>query len=79
MEHILGKECDVSQSDNNKNCPLCFARGFICEICRSEDIIFPFQPELEVNNNISNHLGFIQKEWCEPYIISAILYFVDFL
>ena len=50
-ELIIGK-ADISQNEN-QSCPLCFARGFICELCRSEDIIFPFQPELEVNNNIS--------------------------
>ena len=54
MDHVFGKDGNSATStDNSDNCPLCFARGFICEECRSEDVIFPFQPESEVNiNNI---------------------------
>ena len=50
MDHVFGKDGNSATStDNGDNCPLCFARGFICEECRSEDVIFPFQPESEVN------------------------------
>ncbi|KAM4701066.1 protein associated with UVRAG as autophagy enhancer isoform 2-T2 [Discoglossus pictus] len=28
------------------DCQLCQARGFICEFCRSDDVIFPFQIEI---------------------------------
>ena len=50
MDHIMGKVCSSSThtQDENDSCPLCFARGFICEFCRSEEIIFPFQSALEV-------------------------------
>ena len=50
MDHVFGKDGNSATStDNGDNCPLCFARGFICEECRSEDVIFPFQPESEVS------------------------------
>uniref|UniRef100_A0A4W6C4Y4 Rubicon like autophagy enhancer n=1 Tax=Lates calcarifer TaxID=8187 RepID=A0A4W6C4Y4_LATCA len=29
-----------------ENCELCLARGFICEFCRENDIIFPFQRDI---------------------------------
>ena len=48
LDHVLGVTCDTSPSGKGESCPLCFARGFICEACRSEDIIFPFQSEPEV-------------------------------
>ena len=51
MDHVFGKDGNSETStDNGDNCPLCFARGFICEECRSEDVIFPFQPESEVKH-----------------------------
>ena len=54
IEHIMGKACNDQEDNNIGNCPLCSARGFICESCRSEDIIFPFQSRSEVNQNIQN-------------------------
>ena len=44
----MGKVSNPPEVNHVNNCPLCFARGFICEFCRSEDIIFPFQPVSEV-------------------------------
>ncbi|XP_033864223.3 protein associated with UVRAG as autophagy enhancer-like isoform X2 [Acipenser ruthenus] len=29
-----------------ENCELCQARGFICEICRNNDVLFPFQTDI---------------------------------
>ncbi|KAM9343414.1 protein associated with UVRAG as autophagy enhancer [Pholidichthys leucotaenia] len=29
-----------------ENCELCLARGFICEFCRENDVIFPFQTDI---------------------------------
>ncbi|KAM4557837.1 protein associated with UVRAG as autophagy enhancer [Odontesthes bonariensis] len=35
-----------SAIDHVESCELCLARGFVCEICREKDIIFPFQRDL---------------------------------
>ncbi|XP_072253503.1 protein associated with UVRAG as autophagy enhancer [Leuresthes tenuis] len=35
-----------SAIDHVESCQLCLARGFVCEICREKDIIFPFQSDL---------------------------------
>lgn len=38
----LKKQIDLA-SDHIFKCQLCLARGFICEGCRSKEVIFPFQ------------------------------------
>ena len=48
IEHIFGGSSYSDQKDSNPGCPLCSARGFICEACRSEDIIYPFQSEVRM-------------------------------
>merc|ERR1719412_1870539 len=45
IAHVFGRSNPNDQNDKNAGCPLCSARAFICEACRSEDIIYPFQPE----------------------------------
>ncbi|CAG5865362.1 unnamed protein product [Menidia menidia] len=35
-----------SATDHVQTCQLCLARGFLCEICREKDVIFPFQSNL---------------------------------
>ena len=54
IEHIMGKTSNTHDDNDTGNCPLCSARGFICESCRSEDVIFPFQSTSEVNYDIKN-------------------------
>ena len=29
-----------------KNCPLCMGKGFVCEVCSDQDIIYPFESTL---------------------------------
>eukprot|EP00111_Clytia_hemisphaerica_P023769 TCONS_00070039-protein len=38
----LSKKLEVFRKHIKKNCPLCSGKGFICEKCHSDDIIFPF-------------------------------------
>ena len=50
IDHIMGKIIGEPNSKIRQNsCQLCSARGFICEACRSGDILYPFQPESEVS------------------------------
>ena len=30
-------------TDHIEGCPLCSAKGYICEICNSDEVLFPFQ------------------------------------
>ncbi|XP_040005276.1 protein associated with UVRAG as autophagy enhancer isoform X2 [Xiphias gladius] len=39
------REALNSAINHVENCELCLARGFICEFCREQDVIFPFQSD----------------------------------
>merc|ERR1739848_281783 len=47
LDKMLKNALDIAE-DHVFNCSLCCAQGFICSVCNSDQVIFPFQLEYVV-------------------------------
>lgn len=65
LDQEIKRICDDFSRHICKDCELCKAKGFFCEHCGSEEILFPFGPDIVVCPdcaNVSHRLCFRRNE-----------------